>query len=138
MRPTSRVRLWDSAKASGRNSGATRPTSARPTARIGRTSNWLDHMDFHELAQMATACAQGSGHGVDRRSLLLKVIAALSLATVDGDLSGIWHCVANGSDSTANSTSTVTSGRCTRYVRTVVKQRNSVLRQTVVVQLDQR
>ncbi|RJQ79630.1 hypothetical protein [Amycolatopsis panacis] len=68
----------------------------------------LDHVDVHELAQMATAWARGGG--TSRRSLLLKISAALSLAsaspaladsaeakelpstaTVDGDLSGIWH-----------------------------------------------
>ncbi|MCP2251713.1 hypothetical protein LY13_000444 [Prauserella aidingensis] len=72
----------------------------------------LDQVDVHELATMATTWAQsnGDGDGVDRRSLLLKVSAALSLAfatpalsgeaeaaelpstaMVDGDLSGIWY-----------------------------------------------
>jgi hypothetical protein len=70
----------------------------------------LDHIDVHELAQMATAWAQGNGHGVSRRSLLLKVSAALSLASASpalasdteadaatpaarpaDDFSGIWH-----------------------------------------------
>ncbi|OLT47584.1 hypothetical protein BJF85_15600 [Saccharomonospora sp. CUA-673] len=69
----------------------------------------LDQVDVHELAQMATTWAQSNGNGVDRRSLLLKVSAALSLAstspaladsddadtvpmtTPSEDLSGIWH-----------------------------------------------
>ncbi|MFF0144449.1 hypothetical protein ATK36_3374 [Amycolatopsis sulphurea] len=68
----------------------------------------LDHVDVHELAQMATAWARGGG--TSRRSLLLKVSAALSLASASpaladdaetdaerlaarpsDDFSGIWH-----------------------------------------------
>lgn len=69
----------------------------------------LDHIDVHELAQMVTAWVRAGGAGVSRRSLLLKVSAALSLASASsaladdsdshpasdirssGDFSGIWH-----------------------------------------------
>lgn len=69
----------------------------------------LDHIDVHELAQMVTAWVRAGGTGLSRRSLLLKVSAALSLASAssavtddpDGhlvsdmrpnnDFSGIWH-----------------------------------------------
>ncbi|WP_253864557.1 helix-turn-helix domain-containing protein [Prauserella halophila] len=73
----------------------------------------LDQVDVHELANMATTWAQsngdGDGDGVDRRSLLLKVSAALSLASTSpaltddaeasatpltaptDDFSGIWY-----------------------------------------------
>ncbi|MGW4394925.1 helix-turn-helix domain-containing protein [Amycolatopsis nivea] len=72
-------------------------------ARLGAT-------DVHELAKMATTWAQAGGSGVSRRSLLLKISAALSLAsltpvlteepadaatssagTESGDFSGIWR-----------------------------------------------
>jgi hypothetical protein len=48
----------------------------------------LDHIDVHELAQMATTWAQSNGGGVSRRSLLLKVSAALSLASAGSALAG--------------------------------------------------
>jgi transcriptional regulator with XRE-family HTH domain len=70
----------------------------------------LDHIDVHELAQMVTAWVRTGGSGVSRRSLLLKVSAALSLASASpaladdlvadaipttmhsaDDFSGIWH-----------------------------------------------
>jgi hypothetical protein len=69
----------------------------------------LDHIDIHELAQMVTAWARAGGTGLSRRSLLLKVSAALSLASANSamvddpdsnpigdmrssdDFSGIWH-----------------------------------------------
>lgn len=69
----------------------------------------LDHVDVHELAQMVTAWVRTGDSGVSRRSLLLKVSAALSLASAspaladdlvanavsltryDDDLAGIWH-----------------------------------------------
>lgn len=71
----------------------------------------LDEVDVHELANLATTWAQSSGNGtsVNRRSLLLKVSAALSLASTSpaladdaeahaatlpqpsDDFSGIWH-----------------------------------------------
>lgn len=70
----------------------------------------LDHLDVHELAQRAATWAQQNGDGIDRRSALLKLGAALSLAAASpvlaadavpahtpsgmrahGDLSGIWH-----------------------------------------------
>jgi hypothetical protein len=70
----------------------------------------LDHVDVHELAQMATTWVQAGGEGMGRRSLLLKMSAALSLASVSPmladeaaggrqstvvrpteELSGIWH-----------------------------------------------
>jgi hypothetical protein len=70
----------------------------------------LDHIDIHELVHMVTGWVRADGSGVSRRALLLKVSAALSLASassamaddvvVDGtpttaysgdDFSGIWH-----------------------------------------------
>lgn len=69
----------------------------------------LDHVDIHELARMATTWAQSNGKDVNRRSLLLKVSAALSLASTSPaladdteahpatlaappeDFSGIWN-----------------------------------------------
>jgi hypothetical protein len=70
----------------------------------------LDHVDVHELTQMVTAWLRAGGTGLSRRSLLLKLSAALSLASAspallddpaDGqptsamrlsdDFSGIWH-----------------------------------------------
>lgn len=71
----------------------------------------LDQVDVHELANMTAAWVQSSGKdtGVSRRSLLLKVSAALSLASTSpaladdaevspaplatpiDDFSGIWH-----------------------------------------------
>lgn len=70
----------------------------------------LDHIDVHELAQMVAAWVQTGGTGLSRRSLLLKLSAALSLASAhpalveeagDGhrisapltgdEFSGIWH-----------------------------------------------
>ncbi len=71
----------------------------------------LDGIDVRELAQMASTWSQSGGNAVSRRSVLLKVSAALSLAsagwalTTDAaaadslpggaeagtDLSGIWH-----------------------------------------------
>lgn len=70
----------------------------------------LDHLDVHELAQIVTAWVRAGGTGVSRRSLLLKVSAALSLASASpalaedlvadavptamqtsDDFSGIWH-----------------------------------------------
>ena len=46
----------------------------------------LDQVDVHELAQLAATWAQGNGHGVSRRSLLLKASAALSLASASPTL----------------------------------------------------
>ncbi|WP_432854924.1 helix-turn-helix domain-containing protein [Amycolatopsis sp. CA-161197] len=70
----------------------------------------LESVDVHELARMATAWVHGSGSGVSRRALLLKVSAALSLASAASavtdepatehspqlsaagdDFAGIWH-----------------------------------------------
>jgi len=70
----------------------------------------LDHVDIHELAQMAATWARQSGNGLNRRSLLLKLSAALSLASANpalseeladsypassmppsDDFAGIWH-----------------------------------------------
>jgi hypothetical protein len=69
----------------------------------------LDHMDVHELTQMVTAWARADETGLSRRSLLLKLSAALSLASAgsalanepdnnpasdmraSSDFSGIWH-----------------------------------------------
>jgi hypothetical protein len=69
----------------------------------------LDQIDVHELAQMVTAWVRVGGAGLSRRSLLLKVSAALSLASASSalvdepdsqlvdymrsgnDFSGIWH-----------------------------------------------
>lgn len=70
----------------------------------------LDHIDVQELAQMAAAWAHQNGNGMSRRSVLLKLSAALSLASASpmlesdpaaadqpsgfrasDDLSGIWH-----------------------------------------------
>jgi hypothetical protein len=70
----------------------------------------LDHIDVHELTQMATAWMRAGGTGLSRRSLLLKLSAALSLASASpvltgdttdeqptstmrttDDFSGIWH-----------------------------------------------
>lgn len=41
----------------------------------------LDQIDVHELANLATVWARSNGNSLDRRSLLLKVSAALSLAS---------------------------------------------------------
>jgi hypothetical protein len=69
----------------------------------------LDHIDVHELAQMVTAWVRAGGTGPGRRSLVLKLSAALSLASASSaladnpdsnpvsgmrshnDFSGIWH-----------------------------------------------
>lgn len=69
----------------------------------------LDQIDVHELANLATVWARSNGNSLDRRSLLLKVSAALSLASTSpaltgdaeahaasppqasDDFSGIWH-----------------------------------------------
>jgi hypothetical protein len=69
----------------------------------------LDHIDIPELAQLVTAWVRAGGTGVSRRSLLLKLSAALSLASASSaladepntqpvrdirsteDFSGIWH-----------------------------------------------
>lgn len=70
----------------------------------------LDEIDIPDLAQMAAAWADQNGNGVSRRSILLKLSAALSLASASGpldgelvedhrtsgfrsgdDFSGIWH-----------------------------------------------
>ncbi len=69
----------------------------------------LDHIDVHELAQMVTTWARAGDSASSRRSLLLKVSAALSLAAANSaagdeldsqpasiirsseDFSGIWH-----------------------------------------------
>ena len=68
----------------------------------------LDHIDVNELAHMAAVWAHGGDNGVSRRSLLLKLSAALSLASAnsvltaetrhaaaanwgEGNYSGIWH-----------------------------------------------
>lgn len=69
----------------------------------------LDRIDVHELAQMVTAWVRAGRTGTSRRSLLLKVSAALSLASASpaladelvsdslpaahpsDDFSGIWH-----------------------------------------------
>ncbi|GAB3494343.1 hypothetical protein [Amycolatopsis cihanbeyliensis] len=69
-----------------------------------------EQIDVHELARLTAAWASRAGTGVNRRALLLKLSTALALAaaspalaedsdaeidsataTVDGDLSGIWH-----------------------------------------------
>ncbi|TNC20078.1 helix-turn-helix domain-containing protein [Amycolatopsis alkalitolerans] len=70
----------------------------------------LESIDIPELAQLATAWVHSNGHGVNRRALLLKISAALSLASASpaltgnaeaapviaagppgDDFSGIWH-----------------------------------------------
>lgn len=70
----------------------------------------LDQVDIHELTQMVTAWMRAGGTGPSRRSLLLKLSAALSLASAGSELlddtadshpanamdasddfSGIWH-----------------------------------------------
>ncbi|MBK1788232.1 hypothetical protein [Prauserella cavernicola] len=69
----------------------------------------LDQIDVHELATMVTTWARSNGNNVNRRALLLKVSAALSLASTSpaladdvedspapvapplDDFSGIWH-----------------------------------------------
>ena len=70
----------------------------------------LEVMDVHELASLTSGWSERLGRAASRRALLLKLSAALSIAaatptaaaepdddalpataTVDGDLSGIWH-----------------------------------------------
>ncbi|MGH3949005.1 MAG: hypothetical protein ACRDSE_07765, partial [Pseudonocardiaceae bacterium] len=70
----------------------------------------LELIDVHELARLTSAWSERIGAAPSRRALLLKLSAALSMAaaapaaaaepdsdslpttaTVDGDLSGIWH-----------------------------------------------
>ncbi|HWD05827.1 MAG TPA: hypothetical protein VG674_25600 [Amycolatopsis sp.] len=82
----------------------------RPAASIEDVVARLGEADVHELAKMATTWADGEGSGVNRRSLLLKISAALSLASISPvladetssaaaterntqseDVSGIWH-----------------------------------------------
>jgi hypothetical protein len=72
---------------------------------------WLDEMDVHEFGRLSAILAQQVGSNIDRRALLLKLAAGLSLAavapaisTLDADaaqsdtpsaggdrLAGVWH-----------------------------------------------
>lgn len=64
----------------------------------------LEHVDVQELAQMATAWAHRGGTDVSRRSLLLKLSAALSLASASSALAAdsnehhVGHVVRSGND----------------------------------------
>jgi hypothetical protein len=80
-------------------------TATSLEAFVGR----LDEVDVHELARLVTSWVRAGNGNVNRRSLLLKMSAALSLASASsaladgatdevlstseatGDLSGIWH-----------------------------------------------
>jgi len=46
----------------------------------------VQHLDVHELARLAAEWVRGNGDGMDRRSLLLKVSAALTLASASPGL----------------------------------------------------
>lgn len=79
------------------------------THRLEDFVNRLDQVDVHELARLVTSWVRAGGASVSRRSLLLKLSAALSLASASsalagevtdpvlyaseatGDLTGIWH-----------------------------------------------
>ncbi|WP_344864218.1 hypothetical protein [Amycolatopsis ultiminotia] len=81
-----------------------------PTTSMDDLIARLGSADVHELAAMATTWVRGDSSGVSRRSLLLKISAALSLASASSapteetaaadtagpgaasdDFSGIWH-----------------------------------------------
>ena len=87
-----------------------RPDLAAP-AELGAIADQLDGMDIHELARVGTAWVHQLGSHIDRRALLLRLSAGLTLAAAspaleglgaeparvatpthgDADLEGIWH-----------------------------------------------
>jgi hypothetical protein len=81
-----------------------------PTASTADFISSLESIDVHELARLTTSWADRLGKGLNRRSLLLKLSAGLSLAAaspaladnqeqpqtpqdnnLEGEFSGVWH-----------------------------------------------